>query len=432
MKKFLAFVALCALLLSLGGVCTSAASAYPEGIAVTPGVFAGVSGENFSPVGEVEIQLIEDVAEKVDMTDGDISDWLALGLSPTTITADNMVSWVGGAEGVRDPGMPAEWGVTAYYVADPTYLYMIYDITDSDFTYGDTASVYSGDALQLSIDFGGKMAELLENEPDIVANPKGIFYSFSCTSDGAPLQIMRQESDADGLLSEANGDGVKGAARKTETGWSVELALSWQRLYDDYCWKAWSDAVIYVGGMENLPLKVNMALNYLNRTETSGEITWAASSTNGRLVGDTKQPGLSWTTYDNGMELRLYTEEGFYFDCEGIWRINVCEALPLETEPPYDPPVETVPIPNEIDTEPEDLPTYQTIAPDEEENYGEVVTVYETGKVSYDASDDGEVLDEKMNAILQKYGCSAVAGAGTLTAFLALAAVACLFKKKDS
>ncbi|MBQ9151865.1 MAG: hypothetical protein IJX72_06410, partial [Clostridia bacterium] len=285
MKKFFVWAVLCALLLSLGAV--SAAAGYPDGSVGTPGVFSGENSADFFPVGEVRIQWDEDVAEQVDMTDGDISDWLALGLTPTVITADNMVSWVGGAEGVRDPGMPAEWKITAYYVADPDYVYMIYDITDSDFAYGATANGYDGDALQIAIDFGGLLTEAVEKNPDSVPNHGDIFYSFSCLEDGAPLSIMRQESDQDGLLSEENGDGVKGAARKTDKGWSVEMALSWDRMYDDYVWRAWvDDPRIYFGGIEARPLKINATLYYLNRTETAGEITWAAGTTNGTVIDE--------------------------------------------------------------------------------------------------------------------------------------------------
>lgn len=60
----------------------------------------------------------------------------------------------------------------------------------------------------------------------VFTNPNNIFYSFACVSDGAPLEIQLQEFDQDGMLSEANGDGVKGSASSTEIGRCAELALS--------------------------------------------------------------------------------------------------------------------------------------------------------------------------------------------------------------
>ena len=194
-KKLLACMILCALLLSAGAVLASATIS----VSLTPGTFAGADGANFSPVGNVEIEWYPDASSSLDLSDGDLADWKSTSLTPHTITPDNMVSWRGGQAGVPDPGMPAGWQITAYYAADANYLYMAYDIVDDTFTYSVTASRYDGDAIQICLDFGGRLADVTAENPDMITGPKNIFYSFSCSEDGAPIGIMRQESDEDGL-----------------------------------------------------------------------------------------------------------------------------------------------------------------------------------------------------------------------------------------
>ena len=84
MKKLIAFAALIALLLSLGTV--FAAAELPENVSFTPGKYLGGDPDAYSPVGEITVAWLPDVSDRVDMTDGDLSDWYALGL-----TADGRV-----------------------------------------------------------------------------------------------------------------------------------------------------------------------------------------------------------------------------------------------------------------------------------------------------------------------------------------------------
>ena len=346
MKKILAIVMTFAMLLSLGAVVASATEVPP--VSWTPGNFAVADAADFTPVGEVKITWDAEAGKKLDLSDGDMADWAAAGYNMITIDAANMVSWVGGAAGEVDPGMPEGWNISTYFVADADYLYIGFYVTDPEFTYINAGDYHSGDAFQVCIDFGGKLGEVVVNEPDRVTNPKNIFYSFGCTADGAPLEIMRQESDQDGWLSEANGDGVKGAAAKTETGWAAEFALSWQRMYDDYVWKAWEDdPKIYVGSDEVLPLNIGCALYYLD----DGGSKWAAGTSNGQLLEDDVTPGVSWTCYDNGIQAKLEYEEGITFNCTGIVVLPTSETTPEETEAPTDEETEA---PTE---EPTDAPT---------------------------------------------------------------------------
>ena len=406
MKKLIAFAALIALLLSLGTV--FAAAELPP-VAFTQGKFLADDPDAFSSVGTVTMDWRPDIAGQLDMTDGDVSDWYAAGLTATEITSYNMVSWV------RDEAV-TDWRMTSFCAADPDYMYLAFDITDPDFAYGTGGGTYDGDAIQLSLDFGGKLGDMAEKDPNVIMGPKNIFYSFSCEADGTPIRVMQQESDQDGWLTEADGDGVKGAAKRTDRGWSVELALSWQLLYDDYVWKAWDDdGHIYVGSNYGLPLKVGCALYYLNRAESGGEILWAAGVTKG-LVDDDGNPVVSWTPYDNGITWSLPIQDGMSFTCPNIVIVESLDATVLpETEPPFDPPEVDVPVIEETETQTA-VEWHETIPPEVEETLR-------------DAAEDLDKEDE-LNAILEKYGCTSMLGAGSLAALTVLAAAAYIIRKK--
>ena len=356
MKKIFAIVITFAMLLSLAAV---VASAEVPNVPWTPGAY-NVDPSDFSPVGEVKITWDPDASKKLDLSDGDMADWAAAGYDMITIDASNMVNW-GGLT-----AMPEGWNISTYFVADADWFYIGFFVTDPNFAYG-TGGAYNGDAFQVCIDFGGKLGKVVETDPDLLTNPKNMFYSFSCAEEGAPLEIMRQESDQDGWLSEANGDGVKGAAKKTETGWSAEFALSWQQMYDDYVWKAWEDdPKIYVGSDEVLPLNMGCALYYLDRSETNGSINWAAGTTNGIILDD-GNPGVSWTCYDNGVQAKLEYVEGMEFNCTGLVVLPTSETTPEETtaaeeeEETTEAPEETTEAPVEETTE---APAADTTAAD--------------------------------------------------------------------
>lgn len=397
MKKIFAIVITVAMLLSLGAVMASAATE----VSWTEGQFAVADASEFTPVGTIKIDWDADAADKLDLTDGDMADWQAAGYTAKTIDASNMVSWVGNAEGVIDPGMPDNWNITTYFVADSEWLYIGFYVTDPNFVYGDNAAGYNGDAFQICIDFGGKLGEAVEKNPDKLENFKNIFYSFTCISDGAPLEIMRQESSDDKILSEANGDGVKGAAKKTDAGWSAEFALSFEQMFKDYEWKAWEeDSTIYVGGEDNKPLTIGCCLYYQNRTSAPGAVEWAAGTSNGKLL-DNGKPGVSWTCYDNGINLELDIEDGVTFDYENIVIMAADETEPPTVEEEEDPTDAPTEAPTDAPTEaPTDAPTEApTAAP----------------------TDDAGATDE---------GCASVIGFGAVAVLAAAAAVVAL-KKKD-
>ncbi|MBQ4112394.1 MAG: hypothetical protein IJD38_06335 [Clostridia bacterium] len=401
MKKIFAIVMTVAMLLSLGAVVASAAEVPP--VSWTPGNFAVADPSDFTPVGDVKITWDAEAGKKLDLSDGDMAEWAEAGYNMITIDAANMVSWVGGAAGEVDPGMPANWSISTYFVADADYLYIGFYVTDPAFAYGTDAGSYNGDAFQVCIDFGGKLGQVVVEDPDRVTNPKNIFYSFTCLSDGAPIQIMRQESDQDGLLSEENGDGVKGAAKKTDTGWSAEFALSWDQMYNDYLWKAWEeDKKIYVGSDELLPLKIGCALYYLDRSEPGGGINWAAGTSNGQLLEDDVTPGVSWTCYDNGIQAKLEYEEGITFNCEGIVVLPVTETTPEETTA------------EETTAEETEAPT--TAAPETEAPTDPATEAPTTADTTAEATEGG------------KDGCGSVIGFGVI-AVLAAAAAAVALKK---
>ena len=403
MKKCTVCMVILALLLSLGAVFASAE--LPENVSFTPGQYLGGDPDAYSPVGEITVAWRSNFTSEVDLTDGDLSDWYATDLTRTNITPDNMVYWVG-------DGAVTDFKITSFCAADADYLYLAFDVVDPDFAYGTQGGHYNGDAIQVTIDFGHKQEDVLESDPDVLGNPKNVFYSFSCNSDGAPICIMRQESDRDGLLTEANGDGIKGAARKTELGWSAEIALSWQTLYDNWVWKAWCDdgGRAFVGSNENLSLKMGGCLYYLDRAETDGTVLWAAGTVKDYKTDD-GAPVVSWTVYDNGITWTLPYREDLTFNCNGIVVIppedtTVLDTLPPETEPPYDPPTEEI---TELASEAPTLPPVwaDTVAP------------------TY----TGDELDE-LQAVLEKYGCTSVVGLGSLAILMTLAAAAYVTSKK--
>ena len=405
MKKIFALLITVAMLLSMGAVMASAVEVPP--VSWTPGNYAVADPADFTPVGTVKVTWDPEASTKLDLSDGDMSDWAEADYDMITIDAANMVSWVGGAAGEVDPGMPEGWSMSTYFVMDSAWLYIGFYVTDPDFVHGTAPSGYNGDAFQVCIDFGGKLGDAVREDPDALTNPKNIFYSFNCVTDGAPLEIHLQESDQDGMLSEANGDGVKGAAKQTETGWAAEFALSLDMMYQHYVWKAWEDdPKIYVGGDQELPLKIGCALYYLNRANGDpAGVAWAAGTSNGVVIDDAGTPGVSWTCFDNGIQLELDIEDDMTFECENIIVIPKSETIPPETEAPETEAPET-----EAQTKAPETQAPATEAPAETQ------------------APATEAPDAETDAPAE--GCASVIGMGAV-AVLAAAAAAVALKKKD-
>ena len=414
MKKILALLLAVAMLVTLGTVAVFAKLPGSEiGVHWTPGGYSCKHPEDFAPLGDIQITWDPDASMKLDLSDADMSDWVAADYGMYTIDGTNMVYW--------EPlsTVPEGWNMSMFFVADSEWLYFGFYINDPAFAYTHADNYHAGDSIQLCLDFGRKTGDMLEQNPEDAWNPKNIFYSFGCVEDGAPIRIMRQESDDDRWLSEENGDGVKGSARATETGWSAEFALSWQQLYDDYTFKAWDDPSIYIGGEQELPLNIGCCLYYLNVDDgMSGSITWAAGTTQG-ITNKEGTPVVSWTAYDNGIGLYLPYEDGMNFNCEGIVMLDKNDCWPL-------PPDETTAAPETDPPAPEtQRPTTQKpadTARPEPETKPQPVTPEETTMLS---------MDEELNMLLNKYGCSGTVGMGALSALLLVAAWTLICKKKD-
>ncbi len=411
MKKIFALLLAMATLISFGTVAASAELPGSEvGVYWSPG---GYSADTFCPVGDIRITWDPEAASKLDLSDGDMNDWVDAGYDMYVIDTTNMVYW-------EPLGTVLEgWSISAYFVADREWLYFGFFVTDPTFNYINAGDYHSGDSIQLCLEFGGRMGKILEENPEDVGGvPKNIFYSFGCAADGAPIEIMRQESDDDRWISEANGDGVKGAAMKTEDGWSAEFALSWQQLYDDYSWKSWDDKKLYIGGISEFPLEIGCCLYYLNMDDkTTRAYTWAAGTTKG-IADDNGVPQVSWTVYDNGIGLYLPYEENMGLLCDGI----VDMGRGYETVPPSpetDPAPETEPAPEP--QRPETQKPADTKPP-------EVVT---KPRPATPAESDPLPMDEELEMLLDKYGCSGAIGTGALSALLLMAAWALVCKKKD-
>jgi hypothetical protein len=156
-------------------------------------------------------------------------------------------------------------------------------------------------------------------------------------------------------------------------------------------------------------LRVGCALYYINRAESGGNVLWAAGVTKG-LVDDDGNPVVSWTSYDNGITWTLPYQPDMSFNCTGIVVIPPIEETFPETETPYDDPII-------VETETQTaVEWHETIPPEVEETLR-------------DAAEDLDKEDE-LNAILEKYGCTAVVSMGSLTVLVTVAAAAFVTRKK--
>ncbi|MBE6558768.1 MAG: hypothetical protein E7661_07160 [Ruminococcaceae bacterium] len=310
MKKLI-FLALTLML--LGALCVIGVAAYG-----TPGFYCGGSEENFSSVGDVQITWDPDAADKLDLRDGDLTDWLNAGYPYITITPENMISWVGGSWDNPTGGVPEGWSVSAFYVADPDCLYIGLYVTDPDVMLVRDPLGYNGDAFQMAFDFDRALGKFIEEDPDLYPNALCIFYSFGpMGAEATPIQIMRQNSDGnDGLLTEETSEGgVRGSTALTDEGWFAEFAFTWDQLYFDFEWKAYADDY-RCEVSEDDPLEVGCALYYLDRDETGWTVNWAAATLAEQEVG--VQPEVTWGPADNGMRLFVEYREDLWFNCENI------------------------------------------------------------------------------------------------------------------
>lgn len=246
------------------------------------------SKDTFVPVGEITVTWDANASERLDVTDGDMNDWVDAGYSLYQINPENMVSWVGGSDTELDPTMPANWCINAYFVADSDYLYIGFYTVDDKYIYADNGIIYNGDAFQLGVDFGGLLGQMIEQDPESMSNHNNIFYSFSCVADGEPLIFVRQNADNDGVMEK----GVTGAAMKAVDGWSAEFAISWQQMYDDFSWKAFADDVKFYYGPEN-DFYIGCALYYISRDDDQTRIPqWAACTGTGEMTSTPKDNGI--------------------------------------------------------------------------------------------------------------------------------------------
>ncbi len=433
MKKIFAIVLTVAMILSMGVVLASAATHPNAG--VTSGAYVTGVAADFKAVGEIALEWVADAAEKIDLTDGKLEDWA--NFEPHQITPENMISWVGNdgknntnGEGAVDSQMPENWSITAYFVADKDYLYVGFYIVDNDVVSSDAGSYQTGDAFQINIDFGGKLGEIIEKDPETAAmmgNTQNVFYSFCCSGDGKPVRIFRDCSDDNRQLN-AEGpytndilepkDDVVGTTALTEDGWSAEFRLPWQLMYDDYALKGWlenvEDSRIYIGGVDSKPLATGMALYYQNHSHNEDGsdtgINWAAGTGNGILAAN-GAPAVAWDAYDNGITLVLEADptKGIEFTSPNIEVLMENETEPPETEKP----TETV---TESESAADSVADSTADSADESASDSAADSAAESGTA-------GETAAEEE-------GCASVIGFSAAAVLMAAAAVVVL-KKKD-
>ena len=135
---------------------------------------------------------------------------------------------------------------------------------------------------------------------------------------------------------------------------------------------------------------------------------------------------VSWTAYDNGINLELDYMEGMEFSSPNIVVIPVSETEPegpvdtnncVETDPP--PEIETD-FPPEIETKPPSGPA----TTDTESERGTSPTT----RPEYETT--GADPEEELELLLKDLGCTAVMGMGSLTALLVLAAAGYVIRKR--
>ena len=399
MKKMLALVMCVAMLVSAGALVASAAT----GTAVT---------DNFTPAGDYEITWDPNVATKIEL-DGDISDWTTAGYTNYQITTDNLIAW-------KAP-FDTNFEINAYYVSDADYLYVAFWIVDDDFVASSNSAKYDdGDAFQIAIDFNRELQKTMAEDPELLENPKNIFYSFDCVTDGE-FVFFRDEKMKDSstgkpkreMLTESEGYGVKGAGAATDTGWCAEFALSWDMLFEDFAYKAYIDEYSAILDKAN-DLQLGITLCYLDRSEPMK--TAAAAGT------FQKDGELGWTPADNGMSLTLKWAEGVTINCEGI-------VSPADGE-------EYVTGMEEEETEPEETTTEAaeetTTAPAEETTTApaeETTTAPAEETTTAPAEESSSAAETKAPA--KEDGCGSVVATGAVVAVLAAAAAAVALKKKD-
>ena len=197
MKKILAIALTVAMILSMSTLLASAE--LPAGVTFTPGGYS-TDAADFSALGTVKITWDAEANKKLDLSDGDMSDWADAGYNMVTLDTSNMVWWVN--DTTNGTGVPAGWQISTYFVADSDWLYIGFFVTDPSHKVGVTGNYQSGDSFQVCIDFGGRLGQMLETDPDNLLNKKNIFYSFcNIGGEGAPIEIQfhgyRGDADRD-------------------------------------------------------------------------------------------------------------------------------------------------------------------------------------------------------------------------------------------
>ncbi len=384
MKKLLAFIMCVAMVVSTGVIFASA---------------NGPVTDNFKPVGDITIEWDPEVADKIEL-DGDIADWQDADYTANKITTDNLIAWAN-----TETMVDENFEINAYFVSDSEFLYIAFWIVDDDFIPSDNPDDYhDGDAFQIAIDFNREMQKILEMDPEMLENPKNIFYSFDCITEGEFIFYRNEKLVNKGteIISEANGDGVKGAGASTEGGWCAEFALSWEMLYDDFAYKSYSDDYVAILDKNN-DLQLGITLCYLDMS---------APSTLNSAAGTFKESA-SFTPAENGMSLTLKWAEGVTIDCEGILTPAEGEEYVTGMEEEETEPEET---------EPEETTAEETTVADEETTVAEEETTVAAEVTTAEAKTEPAAKED---------GCGSVVATGAVVAVLAAAAAAVALKKKD-
>ncbi len=421
---------------------------YTPNLTGTPGQFV-TDADAHSSVGHVVITWDAHASEKIDTCDGTTDDWQ--GYVYTDIHADHMVSWM-------QNGDYTSWQGQVSFVADAEFLYIRVYVEDDDLCAVDPSHPYDyrkGETIQLNLDFGCKLSQLIAQDPAIVDTlpvTTNVVYSFGYNGDGGAIAVQVQNTDHEHTCLGPD-DGVIGTTIREGNGFAAEFTLPWQRLYEDHALKPWiaetgPDSAIYIGGEDSIPLSIGATLYYIDQTP-SGNVAWAAGTHSGfagtdaegnLLDAGSNPPLLRWDVYDNGMKLILEPARDMHFACPYI--VILPGGVFPETDPPIIPPttrptdqtdIPVVPVPPDsgFDSSPE-----STRPPDD--NVDTEIGILDTsattspvGTVTDRLTEDGRTYTDAVVLIEKPSGCaSAVVGSGMMALLMILPAAGLCLRKR--
>ena len=367
------------------------------------GIFT-VNAAAFEPAGDKQIYWFERAYSQIKM-DGDLSEWDGIGAETYDLTP-HFAAWIG--------EVPADFTVKARFAADTYYLYIALDITDKDFSPVDptdaaAVAAYKGDAVQFGIDFGGMQGDVVDTDSlgwmSVLATQNS-YLTYAPLENTSECVIVAENFSIypnGSLDAREYGDEVYAASTKTENGWSTEIRIAWNSMFNNM-----ADQIM----LENAytfdashPLEVSMLISYFDADEKGADHANAMGTFKSTDdVSATPKPSA------NGLNLYLNYEEGRVIYIEDERFVQVEE------------------IPSAIVTPPGTTEESESESESESEPTAPVETDEQT-QASKPTETTASPAESDTNDVTSDGGCGAAVAAGVLTLPVALLGVAILTKK---